>query len=217
MMPCPQPTMPRRSFGGEHIGRTPGSRRPEAGIAARVVPAPTSRWTARERLRPTCRLDSCCRSELSTTLNPGEESRVAFLVWAKPALPRPSRSMPVRESTISRTDPFSNNGAVIGGVNNQDIRHYNAAHAGPLLASVEEIIVKGPRPDFYSSLNFECSDDTIAHHYDLCHNKSSKNGGTCTWPTFDIYRWDQNTKRYLWSTIEPQADAPFPCFMTIWP
>ena len=106
-MPCPQPTTPRRSFGGEHIGRTPGSRRPEAGIAARVVPAPTSRWTARERLRPTCRLNSCCRSELSTTLNPGEESRVAFLVWAKPALPRPSRSMPGWESTISRTDPFS--------------------------------------------------------------------------------------------------------------
>lgn len=114
-------------------------------------------------------------------------------------------------------DAGANNGAVIGGVNNQDIRHYNAAHAGPLLASVEEIMVKGPRPDFYSSLNFECSNDTIAHHYDLCHNKSSKNGGTCTWPTFDIYRWDQNIKRYRWSTIEPQADAPFPCFMTIWP
>ncbi len=114
-------------------------------------------------------------------------------------------------------DAGANNGAVIGGVNNQDIRHYNAAHAGPLLASVEEIMVKGPRPDFYSSLNFECSNDTIAHHYDLCHNKSSKNGGTCTWPTFDIYRWDQNTKRYQWSTIEPQADAPFPCFLTIWP
>ena len=106
MKPCPQPTTPRRSFGGEHIGRTPGSRRPEAGIAARVVPAPTSRWTARERLRPTFRLDSCWRSELSTTLNPGEGSRVAFLVWAKPALPRPSRSMPGWESTISRTDPF---------------------------------------------------------------------------------------------------------------
>jgi len=41
-------------------------------------------------------------------------------------------------------DDGANNGAVIGGVNNQDIRHYNAAHAGPLLASVEEIIVKGP-------------------------------------------------------------------------
>ncbi len=114
-------------------------------------------------------------------------------------------------------DDGANNGAVIGGVNNQNIRHYNDAHAGPLLASVEEIMVKGPRPDFYSSLNFECSNDTIAHHYDLCHNKSSKNGGTCTWPTFDIYRWDQNIKRYRWSTIEPQADAPFPCFMTIWP
>jgi hypothetical protein len=106
MKPCPQPTPPRRSFGGEHIGRTPGSRRPEAGIAARVVPAPTSRWTARERLRPTCRLDSCWRSELPTALNPGGGSRVAFLVWAKPALPRPSWSMPGGESTISRTDPF---------------------------------------------------------------------------------------------------------------
>ena len=107
MKPCPQPTTPRRSFGGEGIGRTPGFRRPEAGIAARVVPAPTSRWTACERLRPTCPLDSCCGSELSTVLNPGEGSRVAFLVWAKPALPRPSRSMPAGESTISRTDPFS--------------------------------------------------------------------------------------------------------------
>jgi hypothetical protein len=107
MKPCPQPTTPRRGFGGEGIGRTPGFRRPEAGIAARVVPAPTSRWTACERLRPTCPLDSCCRSELSTVLNPGEGSRVAFLVWAKPALPRPSRSMPAGESTISRTDPFS--------------------------------------------------------------------------------------------------------------
>ena len=107
MKPCPQPTTPRRSFGGEGIGRTPGFRRPEAGIAARVVPAPTSRWTAGERLRPTFRLDFCCRSALPTALNSGEGSPVAFLVWAKPALPRPSRSMPAGESTISRTDPFS--------------------------------------------------------------------------------------------------------------
>jgi hypothetical protein len=47
-------------------------------------------------------------------------------------------------SQFSPNDAGANNGAVIGGVNNQDIRHYNAAHAGPLLASVEEIIVKGP-------------------------------------------------------------------------
>lgn len=106
MKPSSQPPTSCRSFGVEGIGRTPGFRRPEAGIAARVVPAPTSRWTARERLRPTFRLDSCCRSELSTAFNPGEGSRVAFLVWAKPALPRPSRSMPGGESTISRTDPF---------------------------------------------------------------------------------------------------------------
>jgi hypothetical protein len=72
MKTCPQPPTPRRSFGGEPIGTTLGSRRPEAGIAARVVPVPTiamARMRRAEADLPTCRpadLPTCRPADLPT-------------------------------------------------------------------------------------------------------------------------------------------------------
>ena len=51
----------RRSFGSQPVGCVGRLPRPEAGIAARVIPAQSSRWTVRRQvdgfwLLPTCRI-----------------------------------------------------------------------------------------------------------------------------------------------------------------
>ena len=51
-----QPWKLRRSFGSQPVGCVAGSPRPEAGIAAQVIPSQSLRWTFRKGQSPTADL-----------------------------------------------------------------------------------------------------------------------------------------------------------------
>ena len=63
----------RRSFGSQPVGCVGRLPRPEAGIAARVIPAQSSRWTVRGQGDAHCRL-----ADLVVDDNWGADSRTLF-------------------------------------------------------------------------------------------------------------------------------------------
>lgn len=101
MQPCRQSPTPRRSFGGEHIGRTLGSRRHAAGIAARGIPAPNITMDRSRRVEAdlqTCRLESRRAPAAATDLNLENASFGATCVF---------RAKTARSRDINRLDDVS--------------------------------------------------------------------------------------------------------------
>ena len=95
-----QPWKLRRSFGSQPVGNVDGPRWPEAGIATRVIPAQSSRWTFRGPSYgdlATCVLDSSHGSDVSTTLN----SKVVDFAASLSSKPR----LPSQGPAIVRTSP----------------------------------------------------------------------------------------------------------------
>ena len=89
-----------RSFGSQPVGNVDGPRWPEAGIATRVIPAQSSRWTFRGPSYgdlATCVLDSSHGSDVSTTLN----SKVVDFAASLSSKPR----LPSQGPAIVRTSP----------------------------------------------------------------------------------------------------------------
>jgi len=55
-----------RSFGSQPVGSVVGPRWPEAGMAAQVIPSPSSRWTFRPGQSPTADMPTCRPADLPT-------------------------------------------------------------------------------------------------------------------------------------------------------
>jgi hypothetical protein len=99
-----QPWRPCRNLGTQHAGNAACSPRPEVIITARVTPAPSPRWTFRDKggaTMPTCRpadLPTCRPADLPTcrpadlpTCRPAD---LPFGAWMTDGGTRPALSMP---------------------------------------------------------------------------------------------------------------------------
>lgn len=96
----------RRIFGSQPVGCVGNQSRPEAGIAARVIPAQSSRWTVRGQgdgfwLLPTCRIWSWMTTGVPTrALCSGHSSGVSLIFntnvegFASSRVFRPRRAFP---------------------------------------------------------------------------------------------------------------------------
>ena len=100
-----QPWKLRRSFGSQPVGNVDGPRWPEAGIATRVIPAQSSRWTFREVQSPTADLPTCRIWVLdfsdSSEVSPAFKSKAEN--FAASLSPRPR--LPSQGPAIVRTSP----------------------------------------------------------------------------------------------------------------
>lgn len=99
------------------------------------------------------------------------------------------------------------------------ISHRTAGRISPLLEPFERALLEKRAPPFASELTFSVQGTALVQS-DWVSQVVHSGSPNCTWPTATVYRWDDESGKYVRDHRHVQEQSPYVCFIdfgTQWP